>query len=82
MRVADNVAVDGSTTDVRALAATVGLAETPEVAPHVGVWAWLANASFMAGEDLTELAHNRVVEDRVEEARARVRAGAGRRRRR
>ena len=38
VRVADNVAVDGSTTDVRALAATVGLA-APETAPHVRVWA-------------------------------------------
>ena len=64
---------DGSTADVHALAATIGLAET-EAAPHVGVWAWLANTCFMAGDDLMEVAHNRV----VEEARAR----AGRRRRR
>jgi len=63
--------------DLHTLAATIGLAEA---APHVRVWAWLANECFMAGEDdLTELAHNCMVKDRlVEEARAQLRKFNGR----
>ena len=58
--------LEGSTADVEALAVTIGLAEAaPHLEPHVRVWAWLANEAFMSGgdEELTELAHNCVVEE-------------------